>query len=100
MQTSTTDRFQVEHIEYVSDRSFDDVVAALEEVTGDVTDGKYGREIGSAKNKQDFESRARRESAILFAPRPSFEIPRQLHPPALGGHEAAGRVSASAGDGA
>ena len=59
MQTNTTDQFQVEHIEYVSDRSFDDVVAALEKVTGDVTDGKYGREIGSAKNEQDFEKRAR-----------------------------------------
>jgi hypothetical protein len=28
MQTNTTDRFQVEHVEYVSERPFDDVVAA------------------------------------------------------------------------
>ena len=40
MGTNTTDQFQVEHIEYVSDQPFDDVVAALENATGDVTDGK------------------------------------------------------------
>jgi hypothetical protein len=63
MQTETTDQFQVEYIEYVSDRSFDDVVTALEKATGDGTDGKYGREIGSAKGKEDFEERARRFEA-------------------------------------
>ena len=63
MQTTTSDQFQVEHIEYVSDRSFDDVVAALEKATGDVTDGKYASEIGSAKDKEDFEERARRFEA-------------------------------------
>jgi uncharacterized protein (DUF302 family) len=63
MQTNTTDQFQVEHIEYVSDRSFDDVVAALEKATGDVTDGKYASEIGSAKDKEDFEERTRRFEA-------------------------------------
>jgi len=63
MQTETTDQFQVERIEYVSDRSLDDVVTPLEKATGDVTDGKYGREIGSAKDKEDFEERARRFEA-------------------------------------
>jgi hypothetical protein len=29
MQTNTTDQFQVEHIKYVSDQPFDEVVAAL-----------------------------------------------------------------------
>jgi hypothetical protein len=59
MQTNTTDQFQVEHVEYVSDRPFDDVVAALEKATGDVTDGKFASEIGSAKDKEDFEERVR-----------------------------------------
>ena len=38
MQTNTTDQFQVEHIEYVSDQPFDDVVAALEKAIRDVTE--------------------------------------------------------------
>jgi uncharacterized protein (DUF302 family) len=59
MQTSTTDQFQVEHIEYVSEHPFDDVVAALEKATGDVTDGKFETEVASAKDKEDFEKRAR-----------------------------------------
>jgi Domain of unknown function DUF302 len=59
MRTNTTDQFQVEHIEYVSDQPFDAVVAALERATGDVTDGKFASEIGSAKDKEDFEERAR-----------------------------------------
>ncbi len=59
MQTNTSDQFQVEHIEYVSDQPFDNVVAALEKVTGDVTDGKYASEIASAKDKEDFEERTR-----------------------------------------
>jgi hypothetical protein len=37
MQTETTDQFQVERIEYVSDRPFDDVVTPLETRLG------YGR---------------------------------------------------------
>ena len=59
MQTNTTDQFQVEHIEYVSDQPFDEVVAALEKATGDVTDGKYASEVAAAKDKEDFEKRAR-----------------------------------------
>jgi uncharacterized protein (DUF302 family) len=59
MQTITTDQFQVEHIEYVSNQPFNDVVAALEKATGDVTDGKYASEVASAKDKEDFEKRIR-----------------------------------------
>jgi hypothetical protein len=54
MQTTTTDQFQVEHIEYISNQPFDDVVAALEKATGDVTDGKYASEVASAKDKEDY----------------------------------------------
>jgi hypothetical protein len=36
MPTKTTDLFEVEHIEYVADRSVDEVASALEEATGDV----------------------------------------------------------------
>ena len=35
MPTKTTDLFDVEHIEYVADRSVDEVASALEEATGD-----------------------------------------------------------------
>jgi uncharacterized protein (DUF302 family) len=59
MRINTTDQFQVEPIEYVSDQSFDDLVAALEKATGDVTDGKYASEVASTKDKDDFEERAR-----------------------------------------
>ena len=48
MPTKTTDLFEVEHIEYVADRSVDEVASALEEATGDVTDGKYASEVASA----------------------------------------------------
>jgi hypothetical protein len=34
MPTKTTDLFEVEHIEYVADRSVDEVASALEEATG------------------------------------------------------------------
>ena len=59
MPTKTTDLFEVEHIEYVADRSVDEVASALEEATGDVTDGKYASEVASAKDTDDFEARAR-----------------------------------------
>ena len=54
-----TGRFEVEHIEYVTDRTVDEVAYALESATGDVTNGRYEREIASAKDKGDFEVRAR-----------------------------------------
>ncbi len=59
MPTKTTDLFEVEHIEYVADRSVDEVASALEEATGDVTDGKFASEVVSAKDTDDFEARAR-----------------------------------------
>jgi hypothetical protein len=33
MATKTTDRFEIEHIEYIADRSVDEVASALEEAT-------------------------------------------------------------------
>jgi hypothetical protein len=57
MPAQTINEFKVEHVEYVSERPFDEVVAALEAATGDVTDGKYGSEIAIAKTKEDFEER-------------------------------------------
>ena len=63
MTTKTTDVFQVEHIEYVTDRPLDEVASALEGATGDLTDGKYASEVASAKDKGDFEARARRFEA-------------------------------------
>jgi hypothetical protein len=48
MPPETTDLFEVEHIEYVADRSVDEV-----------TDGKYASEVASAKDTDDFEARAR-----------------------------------------
>ena len=33
MQTNTTDQFQVEHVEYLCEQSFDGVVAALKKAT-------------------------------------------------------------------
>jgi hypothetical protein len=59
MPTKTTDLFEVEHIEYVADRSVDEVASVLEEATGDVTDPKHASEVASAKDPDDFEARAR-----------------------------------------
>ena len=51
MTTKTTDVFQVEHIEYVTDRPLDEVASALEGATGDLTDGKYTSEVTSARTR-------------------------------------------------
>jgi hypothetical protein len=63
MHAKMTDRYEVEHIEYVTDRPLEAVAAALEKSTGDVTDGKWAIEAGSANNKDDFEARMRRFEA-------------------------------------
>ena len=60
MTTKTTDVFQVEHIEYVTDRPLDEVASALEGATGDLTDGKYASEVASAKGQGRLRSPRRR----------------------------------------
>jgi uncharacterized protein (DUF302 family) len=53
------DEFIVRHCEHVSSRSFDEVVAAFEVAVGSVEDGVFRREIVTAENPADFETRVR-----------------------------------------
>jgi uncharacterized protein (DUF302 family) len=61
------DEFVVRHYEYVSARSFDEVVAAFEAVVGSVEDGAFRKEIATAEEPADFEARVRdREGSSGF----------------------------------
>jgi uncharacterized protein (DUF302 family) len=51
--------FGAVHVEYVSDRSVDDVAAALEAVTGSVENGGYQCDILPARDVADFEQRTK-----------------------------------------
>jgi uncharacterized protein (DUF302 family) len=51
------DDFTVRHLEYVSTRSFDDVVQRFEEATGDSEDGAFTRELARSRDLPDFEKR-------------------------------------------
>jgi uncharacterized protein (DUF302 family) len=61
------DEFVVCHYEYVSARSFDEVVAAFEAAVGSVEDGAFRKEIATAEEPADFEARVRdREGSSGF----------------------------------
>ena len=51
------DEFKVQHCEYVSTRSFEDIIAAFEAAVGSVEDGGLGETVAFASGKADFENR-------------------------------------------
>jgi hypothetical protein len=53
-------RSSTEHIDQTTGRTVEEVASALEAITGDLTDGKYQRDVGSASTKEDFEARVER----------------------------------------
>jgi uncharacterized protein (DUF302 family) len=60
MQAAMIDSFTVHHYEYVSQRSFEDVVAAFEEQLGSVEDpAVLPREVAASTSQADFEGRIR-----------------------------------------
>ena len=53
------DEYTVKHLEFVSNRSFDEVVRAFEAATGDIEDGAFTRELARSRDLEDFEQRMR-----------------------------------------
>jgi uncharacterized protein (DUF302 family) len=51
------DNYTVQHCEHVSQRSFEDVVAAFEAELGSVEDGVIPHEVAAATGRADFETR-------------------------------------------
>jgi uncharacterized protein (DUF302 family) len=49
--------FTAEHIEYATSRPFQQVTAAFEAATGDISDGRFERELAASENLEDFERR-------------------------------------------
>jgi uncharacterized protein (DUF302 family) len=51
--------FTVEHIEYVASRPFEAVIAAFEAATGDISGGRFEKELAASADVPDFERRIR-----------------------------------------
>lgn len=51
--------FTVQHVEHVSSNAFEKVIAAFEGATGDISDGRFGRELAASRDVEDFERRIR-----------------------------------------
>lgn len=51
------DDFTVRHLEFRSNRSFDEVVQTFERVTGDIEDGAFTRELTQSRDLDDFQTR-------------------------------------------
>src|SRR5258708_26287032 len=60
MGAQTKYRVEVEHIEQTTGRTVEEVASALEAITGDLTDGKDQRDVGSASTKEEFAARVER----------------------------------------
>jgi hypothetical protein len=51
------DSFTVQHFEYATSQPFEQVIAAFEAVTGDISGGRFERELAASKDVEDFERR-------------------------------------------
>jgi uncharacterized protein (DUF302 family) len=51
------DSYTVRHVEYVSQRSFEQVIDAFEAETGSIENGAFDRELAASSSLQDFETR-------------------------------------------
>jgi homoserine O-acetyltransferase/O-succinyltransferase len=51
------EQFTVEHVEYATSRQFEQVIAAFEAVTGDISEGRFERQLAASKDVEDFERR-------------------------------------------
>jgi uncharacterized protein (DUF302 family) len=49
--------FTAEHVEYATSRPFEQVTAAFEAATGDISGGRFEQELAASKNVEDFERR-------------------------------------------
>lgn len=49
--------FTVRHFDYVSDKSFEEVVAAFEASTGDIGNGAFAMELAASADQEDFARR-------------------------------------------
>lgn len=47
----------VEHVEYATSQPFEQVIAAFEAVTGDISGGRFEEELAASKDVEDFERR-------------------------------------------
>jgi uncharacterized protein (DUF302 family) len=53
------ERFTAEHVEYRTSRPFEQVIAAFEAATGDISGDRFERELAASESVQDFERRIR-----------------------------------------
>ncbi len=51
------ERYTVRHVEYVSSRTFDEVVQEFETSTGGIEDGRFASELSASADRADFEAR-------------------------------------------
>jgi hypothetical protein len=51
------EQFTVEHVEYATSQPFEQVIAAFEAATGDISGGRFERELAASKDVEDFERR-------------------------------------------
>jgi uncharacterized protein (DUF302 family) len=51
------ERFTVEHVEYATSQPFEQVTAAFEAATGDISGGRFEQELAASKDVEDFERR-------------------------------------------
>jgi uncharacterized protein (DUF302 family) len=51
------EQFTVEHVEYATSQPFEQVIAAFEASTGDISGGRFERELAASKDVEDFERR-------------------------------------------
>jgi hypothetical protein len=51
------EQFTVEHVEYATSQPFAQVIAAFEAATGDISGGRFERELAASKDVEDFERR-------------------------------------------
>jgi uncharacterized protein (DUF302 family) len=49
--------YTVRHVEYVSSRTFDEVVQEFETITGAIEDGRFASELSASADRADFEDR-------------------------------------------
>jgi uncharacterized protein (DUF302 family) len=49
--------FTAEHVKYTTSRPFEEVTAALEAATGDISGGRFEQELAASKSVEDFERR-------------------------------------------
>jgi uncharacterized protein (DUF302 family) len=49
--------FTADHVKYATSRPFEEVTAAFEAATGDISGGRFEQELAASKNVEDFERR-------------------------------------------